>query len=250
MVKKNVDTQLKSNLSVDKKVKKTEKIPSKQSGFVLSVLGKGGKKVGTVTLPKEIFGETPNEALVAQAIRVYLANQRIGGASTKTRGEVRGSTKKIYRQKGTGRARHGAITAPLFVGGGITFGPRTRDFSLKLSKRMKRKALFSVLSSKFQNEKILVIDSSFIEGKTKNAMGILKDINVMNKKNNADKVLFVSLVNGDIKRAFKNIKGVIIESPELLNTYEVLNSNYLVFDKDSVDTISESFLEKEKKEIN
>src|SRR5207248_616028 len=98
------------------------------------------KASGKVSLPKEIFAETVNKKLLAQAVRVYLANKRQGNASTKTRGEVEGSTRKIYRQKGTGNARHGSIRAPIFVKGGIVHGPRPRDFSLGLSKKMRRKA--------------------------------------------------------------------------------------------------------------
>src|SRR3989344_1873864 len=101
-----------------------------------------------MALPKEIFGQEVNTKLLAQAMRVYMTNLKKFTASTKTRGEVRGSTAKIYRQKGTGRARHGAITAPIFVGGGIVFGPKPRKVVLDLPKKMKKAALLAALSDK------------------------------------------------------------------------------------------------------
>src|SRR3972149_950729 len=109
----------------------TKKLPS-QTGLKLSVYNMAGKSVETLILPKEIFGAEINTHLMTQAVRVYLANQRRGTVKTKSRGEVNISTRKIYRQKGTGRARHGAASAPIFVGGGVAFGPKPRDYSLKL----------------------------------------------------------------------------------------------------------------------
>ncbi len=102
---------------------KTSKVKTANSDLSVSVIGVDGKAAGKLTLP-QAFSATVNKQLLAQAVRVYLANQREGSAHTKTRGEVEGSTRKVYRQKGTGRARHGAVRAPIFVGGGITFGPR------------------------------------------------------------------------------------------------------------------------------
>src|SRR6266404_5428662 len=138
-----------AEVSVSKKT--TEKAYATVS---VAVVGIDGKVSGKVSLPGEMFGEKVNKALLAQAVRVYLANQRQGNASTKTRGEVDGSTAKIYRQKGTGRARHGSKRAPIFVKGGIVFGPKPRDFSLSLPQKMKRKALFSALSAKVKDKEV------------------------------------------------------------------------------------------------
>ena len=104
-----------------------------------------GRAAGTMILPKEIFGKVVNKKLLAQAVRVYMTNQKNMTASTKTRGEVRGSTAKIQRQKGTGKARHGSIRAPIFVGGGVVFGPRTRQVRLELPQKMRKAALLSAL---------------------------------------------------------------------------------------------------------
>jgi large subunit ribosomal protein L4 len=123
----------------------------KETGLKLSVYDLKGAIAESLTLPKEIFGAKINNSLMAQAVRVYLANQRRGTLKTKSRGEVAISTRKIYRQKGTGRARHGAKSAPIFVGGGIAFGPKPRDFSMKLNQNMRRVALFSALSAKLRD---------------------------------------------------------------------------------------------------
>src|SRR5581483_3879222 len=121
-----------------------------------SVYDLKGKAIGRVTLPSEVFGVEENPHLLAQAVRVYLANQRQGTVSTKTRGEVQGSTRKIYRQKGTGRARHGGIRAPIFVHGGIVFGPKPREFSLSMPQKMRRLALFTALSGKVKDGELKI----------------------------------------------------------------------------------------------
>ena len=118
-----------------KKVKKTVK-----AGLTIPVYGLDGKEKGAAELPKEIFTVEASPKLLAQYVRVYLVNRRQGTASTKTRGEVSGSTRKIYKQKGTGKARHGDIKAPIFTGGGVVGGPKPQDYSLKLNKKQTKKA--------------------------------------------------------------------------------------------------------------
>ena len=157
-------------------------VVAKAAGLNVAVYSLAGAKKGTISLNKEIFGAKVNKTLMAQAVRVYLVNQRQGTASTKTRGEVRASTRKIYRQKGTGRARHGAITAPIFRGGGIAFGPRSRTFELKMSKQMRKKALFSALSSKLLENKILVVDVDSATGKTKEMHKMFAVLKLLSKK--------------------------------------------------------------------
>lgn len=207
------------------------------------VFGKDGKVVGDVTLPGEIFGAKVNNELMAQAVRVYLANQRAGAAHTKTRGEVRGSTRKIYRQKGTGRARHGAITAPIFVGGGITFGPRTRDFSLRFPKKMKRLALFSALTLKHQGNQVVVTDGLPLSGKTKEMQRALSGLNLTDKRGKAENVLLVIAdTSPSIPRATRNIAGVTLEQAYSINAYEVLKSKHVVFVKDAVEVLKKTFL--------
>ena len=134
--------------------KKTQTRNVQKTGLNIDVFDIKGKNVGSISLPESIFKAKVNPQVVAQAVRVYLANQRQGTSSTKTRGEVQGSTRKIYRQKGTGRARHGSIRAPIFVHGGVAFGPKPRDFSLKIPSKIKQQALFSAFSSKFSADEI------------------------------------------------------------------------------------------------
>ena len=214
-------------------------------GLSIPVYSVKGLKSGTMTLPKEIFGVNVNEKLLAQAVRVYLSNQRLGTASTKTRGEVRGSSRKIYRQKGTGRARHGSIRAPIFVKGGLAFGPRPRDFELSLPKKMKKAALFSALSAKLKIGEVKVVQGfEKIEPKTKIVADSLKKL-----KNGKKKTLLVTAGEAkNLYRAGRNIEGVQVLSANMLNAYSVLNNRSIIFMKESIETLKESFLKKEDNE--
>jgi large subunit ribosomal protein L4 len=209
----------------------------------IDVVGIDGKSAGKISLPGEIFGEKVNKALLAQAVRVYLANQRQGNASTKTRGEVEGSTRKIYRQKGTGRARHGGVRAPIFVKGGIVFGPKPRDFGLALPQKMKRKALFVALSAKMRDNEVTVVDGlGKLEAKTKNFAGMLKSLGVAEKK---QKLLFVTSGNVEsVLRAGGNIQGVSFLASKQINTYEVLSAKRIIVMKDAIGEMKEHFLKK------
>src|SRR3989338_8227396 len=182
----------KSKVKTATQKSKAMKIASKPSKFSVPMVDVTGRRKGSVELPREIFGAKINEKLMAQAVRVYLVNQRQGTASTKTRGEVAGSTRKIYRQKGTGRARHWSITAPIFRGGGIVFGPRVRGFSLKLSKQMKKKALSSALAQKLLDQKVSVVDLEGVSGKTRELAQLFKNLKLLDKEKKDNQVLFVS----------------------------------------------------------
>lgn len=216
----------------------------KTTGLNLAVYALDGHKKGTVELSKEVFGVTPNTKLMAQAVRVYLVNQRQGTASTKTRGEVELTNAKWYRQKGTGRARHGAKSAPIFVGGGTAHGPHPRPFELKMSKQMRKKALFSALSSKLGKEVVYAVDATGASGKTKEVFGLFEKLSLIAGNKKANKVLFVAS-DANVVRAAKNISGAIIIPAQSLNTYEVLNSNYIVFEKGAIDILGKVFLAKE-----
>jgi len=218
---------------------------TRPAGLSVSVFGLDGAKKGTVSLPKEMFGAKINNALMAQAVRVYQVNQRQVTASTKTRGDVIGSTRKIYRQKGTGRARHGAIKAPIFVGGGVALGPHPRNFELKLSKQMKKKALFSALSQKLTDEKVFIVDATQATGKTKEVYTMLKALNVLGKKKDSN-ILFVSDSKNAETRAARNIGGLTVEPAQNLNTYQVLRSNALVLAKSSIEALEKAFSESSK----
>lgn len=198
-----------------------------------------GAKAGSMSLPKEIFGAKINKPLMAQAVRVYLANQRQGNASTLTRGEVTGSTKKIYRQKGTGNARHGGKRAPIFVKGGVAHGPHPKDYNLSLPKKMRKAALISALSLRAKDGEIKVLSGlSKMEPKTKNMANLFKKITEENKNK---KILLVTSASpkdlGNVYKAGRNIENVQILSANLLNTYEVLKYKNLLFMKESIEVL-------------
>lgn len=206
-------------------------------GVSIPVLGTDGKPTGKMTLPAELFAAKINKTLLAQAVRVYLANQRQGSAATKTRGKVEGSTRKIYRQKGTGRARHGAIRAPIFVGGGIVFGPTPRDYHLDLPKKMKRAALASALTDAFQNGKIIVVDGlSGLAPKTKIMGKAFSDVGVRESI-----LLVVSKGAHGVVRAARNIADVDILPAQNLYAYSVLMHQKVVFMKEAIDLLKETF---------
>jgi large subunit ribosomal protein L4 len=235
------------------RVKKTETTTvaaTKSNKLTVDILDLTGKAIDKISLPEEIFAAKINKVLIAQAVKVYLANQRQGTASTKTRGEVEGSTRKIYRQKGTGRARHGSIRAPIFVHGGVVFGPKPRDYSLKLPQKMKRKALFSALSAKFNDGEIKILqDLEKLEPKTKKFAEVIKNLGLENKKK---KVLLITAAETEnLKRAAQNIEGVTITAAQRLNTYDILNHRQLIFMKQALEKLSQHFLKqapKNKKE--
>jgi len=209
----------------------------------VGVVNVAGATQGTMTLSSEVFGQTPNRNLIAQAVRVYLANQRQGTSSTKTRADVTGSTRKIYRQKGTGRARHGAAKGPIFVGGGIVFGPHPQDYSLKFPKKMKKAALIYALSQKAQDGAIRIVDGDF-SGKTKEVAKLMKTMD-LNKKGIVNKVLFVTDKNENTARAAHNLAGLKIESAATLSTYGVVICRNLVFMKSAVTDVTERLTKKD-----
>ncbi|MEK7060927.1 MAG: 50S ribosomal protein L4, partial [Patescibacteria group bacterium] len=213
---------------------------SRATNLSTSVYDIKGKAVGRITLPTEIFGTAENKNLIAQAVRVYLANQRLGTASMKTRGEVQGSTRKIYRQKGTGRARHGGIRAPIFVGGGVTFASKPRDFSLSLPQKMKRKALFSALSGKLKDGEIKIMDLDKITPKTKTMAKALGALDLGEKMLLVTPGGFKDFEN--VYKASRNLKGMRISPAATLNTYDVLDNNAIIFMKESIDILKKHFL--------
>lgn len=238
----------KQNLSVSKKfsdsvvarkTSRSTKPVKRADGLTVNVYDVKGKIAGKTTLPKELFAAKVNPMLMAQAVRVYLANQRKGTASTRTRGEIQASTRKIYRQKGTGRARHGAISAPIFVGGGVVFGPKPRDYALSLPKKMRRKALASALTSKVKEIKVIA-GLEKLEPKTKVMFETLTALTINQEPRTKNKILLIlpgKIEN--VQRAARNIEGVTIRPVNLLTTYEVLNNNVLLFMKDAITTLEE-----------
>ena len=198
-----------------------------------------GTKLKTkVELNDQIFGIKPNEDLMAQYVRVYRANQRQGTVKTKTRGEVRGGGRKPWRQKGTGRARHGSIRSPIWVGGGTVHGPQPRDWSLRMPTKMKRKALFSALSQKMKEGGILVLNRIELKGiKTKDLEGILNKLPIKDK-------ILIALDKMDEKviLSARNLAGVKTIQAKDLNAYEALNTKTILFPKSSLKVLEGTFL--------
>lgn len=229
-VKKVTPDNVQATTSVSKGVVKVDVIDMK------------GKVVESLSLPAEIFGAKVNPTLMAQAVRVYLNNQRRGTVATKTRGEVEGSTRKIYRQKGTGRARHGSLRAPIFVGGGLVFGPKQRDYSMSMPQKMRRLALFSALTTKLQNGDLKVITGlESIEPKTKVMYTTLKEVAEMEKPSILLIIPTDKKMSENVTKAVRNIQGVTFIPANQLNTYDVLRVKQLVMMKPAIDTVTSVF---------
>ncbi len=226
------DKNIKKTVSVNRK-KVTKTTTEKKSFLETSVYDIEGKEISTFPLPKEIFDVKVSNRLLAHYVRVYLANQRRGTQSIKTRAEVIGSTRKIYRQKGTGRARHGSRKAPIFVGGGSAHAPKPRDYSLKMNKKQKLKTLYGALSQKAQEEKITIIEGLLdIIPKTKHMVAILKKVSLDRKK----RLLLIAPLksNSVLKQASRNIKRIEYMTVGSLNAYTILKYSHLIFAKEAL----------------
>lgn len=213
----------------------------RESGLTTDVLNVEGKVVEKMELPKEVFAAKVNENLLAQAVRVYLANQRQGTASSKTRGEVAGSTRKIYRQKGTGRARHGSSKAPIFVGGGIIFGPKPRHFSLKFPQKMKKIALLSALASKFKDKDILVVSGlGNLKTKTTGITRVLKNLKIamLNGKLTFPILLVITKDQENLVLSCRNIQNLTLSSFNLLYPYLLLANQKVIFTQEAIEELS------------
>lgn len=205
----------------------------------LSVYNNNGNEVEKVNLNKEIFEEKINEHVVHEAVTAQLAAKRQGNASTKGRSEVRGGGRKPWRQKGTGRARHGSIRSPLWVGGGITFGPKPRSYKKKINRKTKKLAIRSVLTAKADAGELLIIDNlSFDRPKTKDAIELLQNLNLSDKKvlfvlPEKDKNTYLSIRN------IANVKTMVLDG---LNVYDLLNNDMVVIPQPALDKLEEVLL--------
>ena len=197
-----------------------------------------GEKVGEIQLKDELFNTKINKHIVHQIVKRYLAEKRRGTASTKGRSEVRGGGSKPWRQKGTGRARAGTIRSPLWVGGGVVFGPETRDFGYSIPRKMRMVALKSVLSDKVKNNNLILIDKlESKEGKTKDIMRVFEKLNIDEKKT----LIVLAKEDAMIKRSTSNLKKVLIITANKLNTYDILNYQKMIITKDALTVIEEVF---------
>jgi len=203
----------------------------------VSVLNTTGKKVGTMDLKDDIFGIVPNMSAVHLVVVNYLANQRQGTQSTKTRSEVSGGGKKPWRQKGTGRARQGSTRAPQWTHGGIAFGPKPRSYGFSINKKVRKLAMFSALSDKVANDEFTVVDKFALkEIKTAEMVKVLAALG------NAKKTLIVVEAADDvIYKSARNIKGVKVSPVNALNVYDLVNCNKVVITKAAVEKLEEVY---------
>ncbi|MDQ3952869.1 MAG: 50S ribosomal protein L4 [Actinomycetota bacterium] len=200
--------------------------------YSAKVIDATGSTTGSRDLPDELFGGEVNVPLMHQAVTAQLAAARSGTASTKRRSEVRGGGKKPWRQKGTGRARHGSSRSPIWVGGGTVFGPKPRDYSVRLPKKMRRAALRSALASKASDGRVWILDG-FTEAKTKAAAAALTGAGIEGR------ILVVLEADAEssvpVDRAFRNLGRAAFSLGSALGTYDVLVADHVVFTSDAFD---------------
>ena len=204
----------------------------------VDILNIKGENVGSLELNETPFATEISEHAVYEVVKNQLANKRQGTQSAKTRAEVRGGGRKPFRQKGTGRARQGSIRAPHFTGGGVVFAPKPRGYSYKLAKKLRRKALYSVLTSKLENNELVVVDSLALENsKTKEAKAALSALN-------AEKKAYVVTAERDdlVYRSFRNLAGVDVAEARLINVYDLVRHDKLVITKDAIAKLEEVFI--------
>ena len=196
-----------------------------------------GNQVSETEISDAVFGIEPNEAVMHAMVVNYLANQRQGTQSTLTRTEVRGGGRKPWRQKGTGHARQGSIRAPQWTHGGVALGPKPRDYSYTLNKKVRRLAMKSALSSKAQNANLIVIDALDLEGfKTKTIVDMLKALNVDGKA-----LIVTAEADKKVVKSAGNIPGIKTAAVNTLNVYDILNHDKFIVVKNAVEKIEEVY---------
>jgi large subunit ribosomal protein L4 len=199
-----------------------------------------GKAVGSIDLDDAVFGAEVHEHLLWEAVKWQLAKRRAGTASTKRMGEVRGTSKKIWKQKGTGQARHGSRQSPIFVGGGSVFGPKPRDYEYDMPRKAKKAALRAALSLRASEQKIVVLDSFTTDGKTKSVAAAIKALG-------GNKTLLVDAkTNENLVRGAKNLAASQWLAPEGLNVYDILRHDTLVLTQDAAKAVTEALKPKAK----
>jgi large subunit ribosomal protein L4 len=204
---------------------------------IVALYNTRGEQVGEVALADSVFGVEVNEAVMHQAVLTFLANRRLGTAATKTRAEVRGGGRKPWRQKGTGRARHGSIRSPIWKGGGVVFGPQPRSYRISLPRQVRRLALKSALTSKTNSGSLIVLDQLIMESpKTKEMAGIFKSLKTGRKV-----LLVLDGPQESIIKSARNIPGVKTLNAGQLNVYDILNSENLVMTRDTAARLEEVY---------
>lgn len=195
-----------------------------------------GSQVGDVELNASVFGFPVNEAAMHQVILALLANRRQGTQSAKTRAEVRGGGRKPYRQKGTGRARHGSTRSPIWVHGGVTFAPKPRSYRMSIPKTMKRTAMKSALSSKAADESVVVVDSLTMDAPKTRTMA-----EFLNKVAPGKTLIVTGDVETNVYKSARNIAGVKVVPCNNINVYDIVNYNKLVLTQDALKKIEEVY---------
>jgi large subunit ribosomal protein L4 len=207
----------------------------------LDVKNISGKNVGSIDLDESVFAAEVHEHLLWEVVKWQLAKRRSGNASTKRIGEVRGSAKKVWKQKGTGQARQGSRQGPHWVGGGSVFGPKPRSYEYNMSKKSKKAALRAALSLRAGEQKILVLDSFATDGKTKSVAAALAALGIAQP---ANKVLIVDAKdNGNLVRGAKNLASSQWLAPEGVNVYDILRHQTLVLTKGAVESLTSALKE-------
>jgi len=199
-----------------------------------------GKEIGDFELNDKVFAEDVNEHVVHQVVTAQLAAIRRGTASTKTRSEVRGGGRKPWRQKGTGRARHGTIRSPLWVGGGVTFGPKPRSYKKKVNKKMKRLALRSILTDKVNNDQLKIIDElDYDKPKTKQVVNLIKDFDLEDKK----VLIVLPEKNENVYLSARNLPNIDTMVLDAMNAYQLLDNDYILVPEEAAQKIEEVLAE-------
>ena len=220
----------------------------------IKVYNQSGKETGTADLPDSVFALPWNADLVYQVVTSEMANRHRGIAHAKGRGEVRGGGRKPWRQKGTGRARHGSIRSPIWKGGGVTHGPtKDKNFKKRINKKMAKKALATVLSAKIRDKEVLIVDELRLkEPKTKTAVNILKHLSAApGYAGIISKSVIIALpeYSKETIRSFRNISGVNLEEARNVTAFDLLQHQFLIMPKDSVTVLEKRLLSKIKQHV-
>jgi large subunit ribosomal protein L4 len=196
-----------------------------------------GDDLGKVELPEKVFSGPVRRHLLFEVVQGYLANRRRGTAKVKTRAEVRGGGRKPWRQKGIGRARHGSIRSPIWVGGGVAHGPRPRSYAVHLNRKAKRLALNSALVAKARDGEVMVLESvSLPEGKTRHVYSLLKKLGVHESRC----LLVLDKYDADVLRAARNLPRLRVTTAQWVNAYDVLNCDQVLLTKGALDSMAEA----------
>ncbi len=204
----------------------------------VTVFDQGGNEIEEMQLSADVFAVEVNPGLIHEAVKAQLEAKRLGTVSTKTRSEVKGGGRKPWRQKGTGRARHGSIRSPIWVGGGITFGPKPKDYRNRLPKKVKRQAIRAALTAKVEAGRLLILDNLELEKpKTKEMDALLKKLEI-----NGEKVLILTGEKDDnIYKSARNIPGTKILIARALNIFDIVNNEYIIATKEAVSRMEEVY---------